>query len=233
DFLFYNRPIGHSHGISPTWQETSEDCPAFAADAFESLEFGEWFRMVVHAQVEVGPLVFAINDQTGSLFAALAPACRLASAHRRDQSTRKGDRLAGNEGFHGRVEDLSTGKHVAGNRKSVAGQMPVPINAGGTRVRRAESTCVHDVHLPLITPRVMSDQGIDGRVRGRPGVKELKAFATVKRVDQRLCCDGAHACGYERYPCSDCEEFCCDSDPKGAGGFVTGNDRPGHSMRLR
>src|SRR5262249_3391049 len=34
-------------------------------------------------------------------------------------------------------------------------------------------------------------------------------------------------------PRSNCEEFCRNSNPEGAGGLVTGNDRPGHCMHLR
>jgi hypothetical protein len=62
NFPFDDGSVGHSHGIASTWQETPENSPALAADALKPLEFGEWLRMIIHAQVEVRPLVFAIDE---------------------------------------------------------------------------------------------------------------------------------------------------------------------------
>jgi hypothetical protein len=53
DLLLYDGSVGHPQGVTPARQESSEDCPALAADPFKPLELGQWLRVIVDAQVEV------------------------------------------------------------------------------------------------------------------------------------------------------------------------------------
>ena len=107
--------------------------------------------MIVDAQIEVRPLVFAIDEQRGRLFAALVAAAlprplSIAAIRRRGN----GAGFTGDIGRRGCVEDSRTGKHVAGNGKSVAGEMSIPVNAGGAGMRRDAAARIHDVNLTVV-----------------------------------------------------------------------------------
>ena len=78
-------------GFGVIGQELAKMHPALAADLLQPLQFGERIGVIVDAQVEIGPLLLAMDHQRRRLLAALVAAGRFARAHRRDQPAREGD----------------------------------------------------------------------------------------------------------------------------------------------
>ena len=69
-------------------------------------------------------------SKRGRLLAALVAAGGLAGLHRRDQPARERQCGVGEIGRRGVVEHARAREHVAGNGKSIAVNMSVPVDAG-------------------------------------------------------------------------------------------------------
>jgi hypothetical protein len=68
------RAIGDPGRILARGQELTKVHPAFAADLFEAFELAQGINMVVDAQVEIGPLLLAMDQKRRRLLAALVAA---------------------------------------------------------------------------------------------------------------------------------------------------------------
>jgi len=101
-------------------QERAEMHPALAAHLLEPFEFGQRIGVIVDAQVEIGPLLLAMNQQRRRLLAALVAARGLAGLHGCDQPLRKGKAGIGDKGLRGLVEHGCARQHVAGDGKAIA-----------------------------------------------------------------------------------------------------------------
>ena len=115
--------------------------------------------MIVDAQIEIRPILLAIDEQGGRLLAALVAARRFARLHRRDQAAGKrqgGVRLICRRRF---VEHLRTCEHVAGNRKSVALDVPFPVDAGRADMRGDIAFGVHDMKLAMLAAGIGGNHG--------------------------------------------------------------------------
>ena len=122
--------------IAPARQEFGEMHPALAADRFEPRKLGERIGVVVDAQVEIGPLLLAVDQQRGRLLAALVAARGLARLQRGDQPARERQRGVRRVGLRGLGDHRGTGQHVAGDREVLAGRVAAPVDAGLAGVRR-------------------------------------------------------------------------------------------------
>src|SRR3954470_4910428 len=109
--------------------------PALAAYLFEALELAKGISVVVNAQVQIGPLLVAIDQQRRRLLAALVAARGIAGAQRRDQTPRERQLLLRGIGSCGLVEHPGTGQHVAGDRKPTALEMAAPADAFAAGMR--------------------------------------------------------------------------------------------------
>ena len=155
--------------------------PALPAYAFKPLEFGERFGVIVNAQVEIGPVFLAINQQRGRLLAALVAAGGFARPHRRDQPARKRQGRIGEIGCRGVVEYARPRKHVAGDGKPVAMDMAVPLNAGRPGMGGDAAACVDDMELTMVAPGIGGDQCLDNDAPACP--RAASAIRCCRKMD--------------------------------------------------
>ena len=87
---------------------------------------------------------------------------------------------------------------------------------------------VDNVNLAVVAPIVAGDELIDDRIRRLAVAQEPQALGAIKRIDKRLRCNRSDTGGDERHPGAGGKKFCCDCNAETAGGFIAGNDGPGH-----
>src|SRR6266852_1397832 len=124
--------------------------PSLAADLLEASELGQRIGVVIDAQIERRPFLLAMDQKRRRLLAALVTAGGFACSHRHDQTLREWQLFVRGIGFCCVVQYPPTRKHVAGNRKTVALDMPAPVDAFASGMGGDTAAGVHDVKLPAL-----------------------------------------------------------------------------------
>src|SRR3954447_10691917 len=94
--------------------------PALAAHFLKPAKLCDGIEMIIDTQIEIGPLLLAVNEQRGGLLAALIAACGFAGLQRSDEAAWKRLRGARNECLCGFGDHGRAAKHVAGDREPLA-----------------------------------------------------------------------------------------------------------------
>jgi hypothetical protein len=131
-------------GVVPARQAGDEGLEAVEAHLVEAAQLGDRLGMVVDAEVELAPVLVALDHERGGLLAALVAARRSPAA--RAASSRS---ASGRPGRHGRrrrwPRHLRPGKHVAGDAEVVVEEMAAPFDAASpvkaTGLPRAGRMC--------------------------------------------------------------------------------------------
>ena len=129
----------------------------------------------------------------------------------------------------GVVEHTRIRKHVAGDGKFFAMDMALPVDASRPGVGGNAALGVHDMELPVVASVVGGNQRHDDRFGGHAIAQKSQAIGSVKRVNQRLRCDGANAGSDEGYARASRKKPCRNGNAKASGRLVAGNDRPRHT----
>jgi hypothetical protein len=200
DFPFNDGAVCYTYAVAPAWQKATERHPSLPAYAFEPFKLGKGLDVVVNTQIEVRPLFLAIDEKRSRLLAALITASGLAGQHCCDQPARKWQGSTRKIGTYRFIQDTLAGKHIPGNGKSIAGDMPTPVDARRAGMRRDPAARVHQVNLAVVATVVGRDQRFYNRLRRLAFAQKPQAIRAVKGIDQRLRCNGTDACGNERHP---------------------------------
>ena len=138
-----------------------------AAHLFEAREFGKRIGVVVDAQIELRPLVVAVDQERRRLLAALVAAGGLAGSHRRDQPLREWQVFARDIARGRIVQHPGAGQHVAGDREAGVLDVPAPVDAFASGMGGDAAAGIHDVELPAGAAAVGGDQARDDVARAR------------------------------------------------------------------
>src|SRR3954467_15428376 len=84
-----HRRIADAGRPLPGRNHAPESCPLVLADPLEPFEFAEWFRMVIHPDIQARPFIPADDQEGGGLSATAVAASGLAGLHRPDQPGRE------------------------------------------------------------------------------------------------------------------------------------------------
>src|SRR5436305_7764032 len=84
--------IGQPHPVAVVRHQLPERHEKLTAHAFEALELGKRFGMIVDPKIEVWPFLLTADDERSRLLAALVATGCLARPHRGDQAPWKGER---------------------------------------------------------------------------------------------------------------------------------------------
>src|SRR6266446_8665758 len=142
--------ISDADRVAPARNESAEMNEMLAAHPLQPFELGERIGMIVDPQIEVGPLLLAMDQQCGRLLAALIAAGCLAGLHGGDQTAREGERARLRIGGRGLAEDARPRKHVAGKRAGLADKVAAPLDASRPGMGADATSRVHRVDLAMI-----------------------------------------------------------------------------------
>jgi hypothetical protein len=185
--------------------------------------------VVVDSQIQIGIVLFRIDEKRRGLLAALVAARRLARFEGGNQPLRKRQRRRF-ICFRGFPDDLLVGEHVASHGESRAGERSAPVDALRAGVLADAPLRVDDVQLAVLAPFVGGDEALRHLGGGNARAQELEPLFSVVRVDQRLGGERADAAFRVRAERADREEARRDRNAERAA-RVARYDRPRHGRR--
>jgi hypothetical protein len=122
----------------------------------------------------------------------------------------------------------ATGQHIAGDRETIALDMPAPVDALVAGKGGDPAAGIHDVQLPAGVAAIGGDQRRDDVARGASFTQQLQTVDAVIGIDERLSRNTANPGGDIGHAPADREKLRRDRNTELAGGVVAGDDRPGH-----
>ena len=122
--------IGQAGGVVAAGQAGDERLEALEADVVEAAQLGHRLGVVVDPEVELAPVLVAVDDERRGLLAALVAAGRLARREGGEQPLGERQAPGVTVGGGAGLDHLGPGKHVSGHAEVV-------VAGGGRTTRRS------------------------------------------------------------------------------------------------